>query len=100
MRLFYLIICGLTFCLTPRIWSDVPEIWKNAYFADYDVTHTKVFRGNWQTIENQINNFCVLAYLFYRMGWTERSQDMFKHIDNIIEENTPFIVSQIPNSSQ
>ena len=60
-------------------------IWKNAYRGNFSIVHKLVASRDTESINDELMNQFMMAYVYYRMGQNEEIERIFKGIDSYIE---------------
>lgn len=78
------------FLSTSPTYQDNVSVWESAYIGDFATAQRQILLKHEKDIENQLMNFMIMAYAFYRVGDCDGILDMFQGVDQLIEKELMF----------
>lgn len=78
-------IISLSSCQFDSHAQQDEAMWLNAYYGDFCNVHRLVLTRQTEGINDDLLNHFVMAYVSYRIGDKDQTEDLFKDVDSYIE---------------
>lgn len=82
------------FCFTGALFANDAErdkvMWESAYRGEYSLVHKMYLTRPVESVNDEMTNRFVMAYLYYRMGKYQELEAIFQGIDRYFDNKINF----------